>query len=78
MTPKVGSSSDKLGKLTLEQVNALLLNAITACNASLTGKMEEIKVDIGLMRQDMQCVRERVAETKSRISTLEDDFFPCP
>lgn len=46
--------TEKLGKHTLKQVNAQLLNAITACNTSLTGKMKKIKLDIGLLRQDMQ------------------------
>lgn len=50
-----------------EQVNAQLLEAITASNTSLTGKMEEIQVDIGLMRHDMQRVRERVAETEENL-----------
>lgn len=68
-TPK---SSDKQGKLILEQVNAQLLSAITASNTSLMGKMEEIKVNIGLLPHDMQHVRERVTEAESRISTLED------
>lgn len=77
-TPKAGLAADRLGKLTLEQVNAQLLHAITSCNMSLTGKMEEIKVDIGLRRQDKQKVREHVTETEHRISSLEDDLFPAP
>lgn len=75
-TLKAGSASDRSGKLTLEQISAQPLQAITSCNTSFTGKMEEIKVDISLLRQDMQRVCERVAETELRISTLEDDFAP--
>lgn len=54
-TLKVGTSAvGKLGKLTLEQVHALLLEAMSSSNTSLTGKMEEIQVDIGLRWYDME------------------------
>lgn len=35
-------------------------------------------LDIGLLRQDMQCVREQVTETECRIFTLEVGFSPFP
>lgn len=35
-----------------------------------------MKEDIGLLRQDMKKIRERVTETESRISLLEDELPP--
>lgn len=69
---------DKQPNLTLEQVNAQLLTTIQSCNTTLTGKMEEIKVDIGLLRQDMQNIKDWMAETEHRISfsTEERSWVP--
>lgn len=44
---------DRQSKLTLEQVNAHLLAAIQTSNMALSSKMEEIKTDIGFLRQDV-------------------------
>lgn len=51
-----------------------VLAAIHACQALLTTRIEEIKVDISLLRQDAQRTREWVME--NRVSTLEDQAPP--
>lgn len=48
-----GTQVGKHAKLILEQVHSQVLAAITVCNTTLMDKMEEIKVDIGLLRKDM-------------------------
>ncbi|KAM4034650.1 uncharacterized protein ACNLHF_021315 [Anomaloglossus baeobatrachus] len=60
-------------ELTLQQVTARLLAVIQDSKVSLTGKIEEVKIDVGLLRLDLQNLWERVKETEQRISTLEDD-----
>lgn len=55
---------------------AAILAAITDCKTSLTTKIEEIKIDISLLRQDFQKLRGRVTETEGRISRVEDDLPP--
>lgn len=42
---------------------AVVLEAIAACQPSLTTKIEEVKMDISLIRQDMQKLRGRVTDT---------------
>lgn len=54
----------------------MVLEAIHACQTSLTTRIEEIKVDISLLRQDAQRTRERVTEVENRVSTLEDQAVP--
>lgn len=53
-----------------------VLEAISVCQATLTSKIEEVKVDISLIRQDMTKIRERVTETETRISRAEDIIYP--
>lgn len=53
-----------------------VLAAIHACQTTLTTRIEEIKVDISLLRQDAQRTRERVTEVEQRVSTLEDQAAP--
>lgn len=53
-----------------------VLAAIHACQTSLTTRIEEIKIDISLLRQDAQRTRERVTEVENRVSTLEDQAVP--
>ena len=70
--------AEKPAKLSLERVHSQLMAAITASNTMLTGKMEEIRMDIGLIHHDLQAVRERMAEAEKRISSLEDNYTPVP
>lgn len=41
---------------------ARVLDAITDCKGKLTGKIEEVKVDVSLIRQDLQKLRDRVTD----------------
>lgn len=53
-----------------------VLEAISTCQSTLSTKIEEIKVDISLIRQDMTKLRDRVKETETRISQAEDTLHP--
>lgn len=50
--------------------------AIAESRTSLTSKIDKVKVDISLIWQDMQKLRERV--TEARISVVEDTIAPVP
>lgn len=63
-------------ELTLAQLSTQLLAAIHSSTTALTGKIEEVRLDVGLLRHDMQNLRERVKETEERISQLEDGAIP--
>lgn len=69
---------EKQAKLTLKHVSSQLMAAIHLSNAALTGKMDEIQMDIGLIRQEMHSIRDRMAEAENRISLLEDTLSPMP
>lgn len=47
---------------------AKVLEAIFTCQSTLTCKVEEIKVDISLIRKDMSKLRDRFKETEARFS----------
>lgn len=72
------ATSEPEPELTLKQLSTQLLAAIQISTTSLTGKIEEVRVDVGLLRHDLQNLRERVKETESRISQLEDAVAPIP
>lgn len=55
---------------------ARVLEAISDCKSTLTGKIEEIKIDVSLIHQDLQKLRDRVTETETRISHMEDELHP--
>lgn len=57
---------------------ARVLAAIAESRTYLTNRIDEVKVDISLIRQDMQKIRERVTETEARISVVEDTIAPVP
>lgn len=61
---------------TLRQVTTQLLEAIQLSTTSLTGKIEEVKIDVGLLRQDLQSLRGRVREVEDRVSQMEDAVAP--
>lgn len=46
--------------------------AIATCQSTLTTKIEAVQLDMGLIRQDIDKIRSRVAETEQRLSTSED------
>lgn len=72
------ATQDAEPELTLRQVTAQLLEAIQVSTTSLTGKIEEVKIDVGLLRQDLQNLRGRVREVEDRVSVLEDTTTPLP
>lgn len=53
-----------------------VLAAIHACQTTPTTRIEEIKVDISLLRQDVQRTRERVTAVENRVSMLEGQATP--
>lgn len=53
-----------------------ILEAIAACQTSLTTRIEEVKIDISLLRQDMQQLRDRVGESEQRLGRVEDTIPP--
>lgn len=59
---------------------ARVLEAISDKNvkgkSTLMGKIEEVKIDVLLIHQDMQKLRDRVTETETRISRVEDEVSP--
>lgn len=59
-----------------EEDTVRVLEAISLCQITPTLKIEEVKVDISLIRQDMHKLRERVMETERRVSKVEDGLPP--
>lgn len=53
-----------------------VLKLIKVNHSDIMGKVEELKLDITIMRQDMHKMRDRVSETERRISDLEDAVGP--
>lgn len=43
---------------------------------TITSRIEEVKVDISLIRQDMHKLRERVTKADRRVGQVEDDIPP--
>lgn len=52
--------------------------AVTSCNISITSLTSEIKVklELNLIRQDMQKLRDRTAALEDRIGNVENDVAP--
>lgn len=57
---------------------AKVLAAIAESRTYLTNRIDEVKVDISLIRHDMQKLRDRVTDTETRISVAEDTLSPLP
>lgn len=55
---------------------ARVLEAISLCQCTLTAKIEEVKVDISLIRQDIHKLKERVSENKHRVGHVEAEIPP--
>lgn len=53
-----------------------MLEAISDCKSTLTSKIEEVKIDVSLICQDLQKLRDRVTETEARISHVEEEIPP--
>lgn len=48
-----------------------VMAAISYCQSILTSKIEEVQMDVGLIRQDLDKIRTRVAETERRVGDVE-------
>lgn len=57
----------------LEAITACQV-AVTTCQTNLTTKIEEVKADICLVKQDFQKLRERVTEAEACLSSMEDSL----
>lgn len=53
-----------------------MLDAIAALQGTLTVKVDEVKVDIFFLRQDLSKLKDRVTETETCIGTAEDFLHP--
>lgn len=53
-----------------------VLEAISALQAALTTKIEEVKVDVSLVRQDLHKLKERVKTSETRLGEVEDAIPP--
>ena len=51
-----------------------ILSAIRESREAVERKVEEVRVDVSLLRHDLRGVAERVTEAESRISTAEDEI----
>lgn len=60
-------------ELTYKQLSEQLLAAIQSSTSSLSGKIDEVRVDVSLLGHDLQNLWDWVKETEARISQLEDD-----
>lgn len=52
--------------------SAKVLIAIAALQGTLTAKIDEVKIDISLLHQDLLKLKNRVTETETHIGTAED------
>lgn len=55
---------------------AKVLDAIAALQGTLSTKIDEVKLNISLLRQDLSKLKYRVTETETRIGTAEDLLHP--
>lgn len=59
----------------LVEVMAEVMAAIASCQSTLTEKIEDVQLDVGLLRQDMDKLRSRVMEMEQRVGPTEDDVM---
>lgn len=55
---------------------ATLLEAITLCRTSLAAQIDEVKMDILLIRQDFQNLCDRVTTAKTQLGLVENAIPP--
>lgn len=70
--PQPPTDEEREPEFTLKSAHEQLMAVIVACQASLTGKIEEVRVDLGLLHHDVQQLRERVKHTEDGVSEIED------
>lgn len=68
-----GTSSDTEHS---EAATNRVLDANALCQSTLTTKIEEVKIDVSLIQQDLSTLRDRVVETETRIGIAEDILHP--
>lgn len=49
-----------------------VMAAIATCQTALTSKIEEVQLDVGLLLQDLDKIRSRLAVAEQRVGHLED------
>ena len=52
-----------------------ILNAVKESREAVERRVEEVRVDVSLLRQDLRGVADRVTEAETRISTAEDEII---
>lgn len=62
--------------MALPRDTAKVLDAIAALQSTLMSKIEEVKIDISLLRQDLSKVKDRVTEEETHTSNAEDILHP--
>lgn len=55
---------------------AKVLDAIATLQGTLTAKIDEVKIDISLLIQDLSKLKDRVTETETYIGVAEDTLHP--
>lgn len=55
-----------------------IMEAITDCKATLVTQIETVRIDLSLLKKDLQNLREKTEETERRISNMEDTVTPPP
>lgn len=68
------SSSGEEGPTSVD--TACILDAVSLCQLTLNSRIEEVKVDISIIHQDMHKLRDRVTQTKRRVGQMEYDIPP--
>lgn len=68
------SQSTDTAKL-LEAI-AACQEAVKSCQTTLTARIEEVKIDVSLIRQDFQKIRERVTDAETQLGMVEDSIPP--
>lgn len=57
----------------LEQSNfTALMQAITDCKSTLTGKIDSLQLELALIRKDVDTVQSRITTVEHRVSDTED------
>lgn len=55
---------------------AKVLDTIATLQGTLAAKIDEVKIDISLLRQDLSKLKDRFTETETRSGTAEDILHP--
>ncbi|OCT58486.1 hypothetical protein XELAEV_18002046mg [Xenopus laevis] len=75
---RADSPTSEQGEPTLTEAVAVLQNTIQTCHAATMAKVEELRIDFAILRQDQQKLRDRTTEVERRVGELEDLCQPIP